>query len=192
LETNKIYHGDCLEILKDFPDNCVDMVFTSPPFKDEDVVGDYWQSYDRWFQEMYRVANKCLLIIHSATKINELARRYPPKRWMIWGKGIVAYAWRFNPILVYEKNGYKVNKYIYSDTIGIAPIVGSKKIHKYQDPLELYSAIIKMFKDCETVLDPFAGSGTTALACNRLDKRYILIEQDEENISLIKKSLGEQ
>lgn len=29
---NKIINGDCLEVMKQMPDNCVDMVFTSPPY----------------------------------------------------------------------------------------------------------------------------------------------------------------
>ena len=32
LETNKIYNRDCLEGLKELPDNSVDMVLTSPPY----------------------------------------------------------------------------------------------------------------------------------------------------------------
>ncbi len=34
LELNKIYHGDCLDAMKTFPDNSIDMVFTSPPYAD--------------------------------------------------------------------------------------------------------------------------------------------------------------
>jgi len=33
-QTNIIIHGDCLEVLKDFEDNSVDLVFTSPPYED--------------------------------------------------------------------------------------------------------------------------------------------------------------
>lgn len=32
LEINKIYNGDCLEVLKNFPDNSIDCVVTSPPY----------------------------------------------------------------------------------------------------------------------------------------------------------------
>jgi DNA modification methylase len=32
LETNKIYQGDALEVLKTFPDNSIDMCLTSPPY----------------------------------------------------------------------------------------------------------------------------------------------------------------
>ena len=188
---NKIICGDCLEVMKNIPDNGVDMIFTSPPFKDEDVGGNYWEVYDKWFNEMIRIVDKCLITIHSATRLNYLAQKYPPKRWMIWGKGIVAYAWRFNPILIYQKtDNYKVNKYIWSDTIGVPPIKGSKKIQKYQDPLVLYSTIIKMFKECNLILDPFVGSGTTALACMELDKSFIGIDISEEYCEIARERIS--
>ena len=171
-------------------DESVDMILTSVPFKDEDVEGDYWEFYDLIFKEMYRVSRKCLAIINTPTRINELAIRYPPKRWIIWGKGIIAPAWRFNPILIYQKNGYKVNKYIWSDTIGIAPIKGSNKIHKYQDPTELYKVLIKMFKDCQLIFDPFGGSGTCAVACMELKRDFIGLEIIPEYNELAKKRLS--
>jgi len=31
---NRIIHGDCAEVLKEFPDDCVDLIFTSPPYAD--------------------------------------------------------------------------------------------------------------------------------------------------------------
>ena len=32
IEVNKIYHGNCLDVLKTFPDNCIDCCITSPPY----------------------------------------------------------------------------------------------------------------------------------------------------------------
>lgn len=32
IETSKIHQGDCLEVLKSFPDRCIDVVVTSPPY----------------------------------------------------------------------------------------------------------------------------------------------------------------
>jgi len=185
---NHIYFMDFLKGAILFDDNSVDLVFTSPPFKDEDVQGDYWEFYSKAFSEMYRIASKAVIIIHSATKMNEIIKRYPPKRTLIWGKGIIAPSWRYNPIFVYQKSDeYKVNKYIYSDTFGISPIKGGTrvkndaKLHKYQDPVELYIAILKMFKGCTSVLDPFIGSGTTAVAAKSLGLTYYGFEIDTKN-----------
>ncbi len=32
---NQIYSGDCLDVLKTFPDESVDLIFTSPPYADQ-------------------------------------------------------------------------------------------------------------------------------------------------------------
>lgn len=39
LQTNKIIHGNALDVLKDFPDNSVDLVLTDPPFKVSQMYG---------------------------------------------------------------------------------------------------------------------------------------------------------
>ncbi len=184
--TTKIIIGDSLTELSKFEDNSIDCIFTSPPFKDEDVEGDYWEFYDIIFNEMMRITSKVLIIIHSTTKMNEVISTYPPKRTLIWGKGMVKYSWRYNPIYVYQQSDeYKVNKYIWSDTFGIAPIQGKNKAHVYQDPELLYHSILKMFTGIKTVLDPFAGSGTTGRACRKLGIDCILIEHNREHEKLI-------
>ena len=124
--------GDMLELLQNVEGNAFDCVFTSPPFKDEDVEGDYWDFYDNAFNEIMRVTSKVAIIIHSSTKMNEMIKKYPPKRTMIWGKGLIQAGFRYNPIFVYQQTeDYKVNRYIWSDTFGISPIIGRDKTHVY-------------------------------------------------------------
>lgn len=175
----KIHNEDCLITMSKMKDQEIDLIFTSPPFKNEDVEGDYWTIYEKWIQEMLRVS-KVTCIIHSATKMNQHISKYPPKRTLIWGKGLVAYTWRYNPIYVYENNSYKVNKYIWSDAFGVPPIKGSNKVHKYQDPDILYETVIKMISrgGLMSVYDPFMGSGTTMRACINLGMEFIGSEID--------------
>ncbi|MFM6307294.1 MAG: DNA-methyltransferase, partial [Dolichospermum sp.] len=53
--------------------------------------------------------------------------------------------------------------------------------HPTQKPLLLISKLIEMLTDeGGTVLDPFAGSGTTAVACKELGRNYICIEKELE------------
>ena len=88
--------GDSRQLLKGYPDNSFDCVFTSPPFKDEDVASDYWEFYNGVFEEIIRVSSKVAIIIHSATKMNEIIARYPPKRTLIWGKGMIQASYRYS------------------------------------------------------------------------------------------------
>ena len=61
-------------------------------------------------------------------------------------------------------------------------------IHSTVKPVHLMSWLVRLVsKEGDTVLDPFAGSGTTGVACKKLGRNYILIEQNAEYIEIIKK-----
>ena len=58
MEINKVIHGDCLKVLKSFPDECVDLIFADPPYNLQlnnylimpdnskvDAVNDYWDKF---------------------------------------------------------------------------------------------------------------------------------------------------
>ncbi|NCO75009.1 MAG: site-specific DNA-methyltransferase [Cyanobacteria bacterium] len=62
-----------------------------------------------------------------------------------------------------------------------------KRYHPTQKPVKLIERIIKASTNKEMiVLDPFMGSGSTALACLNLDRHYIGIEKEEQYIEKIK------
>lgn len=59
LELNKIHQGDCIELLKQIPDNSVDLIFADPPYNLQlngelyrpnqtlvDAVDDHWDQFD--------------------------------------------------------------------------------------------------------------------------------------------------
>jgi DNA modification methylase len=168
----------------------VDMVFTSPPFKDDDVDGNYWEIYETWMSEILRVTAKVAIIINSATRLNRIITSWPPKRVIVWGKGISQYSWRWNPVFVYQiSDNYKVNKYIWCDAFGIEAINGQWKVHAYQDPELLYQTIIGMFPECETVFDPFMGSCTAGLVSLRLGRYFIGCEKNEEYFSIASEAI---
>ena len=55
---------------------------------------------------------------------------------------------------------------------------GIRNEHPTQKPLRLMMELVEDFTDPgETILDPFAGSGTTGVACLRLGRRFIGIEK---------------
>jgi len=62
------------------------------------------------------------------------------------------------------------------------PVLGQARetrVHTTQKPLALMEALVRDFTDPgELVCDPFAGSGTTGVACIRLGRRFIGWERD--------------
>jgi site-specific DNA-methyltransferase (adenine-specific) len=53
------------------------------------------------------------------------------------------------------------------------------RIHPTQKPLKLFEMILRDYsKENDLILDCFSGSGTTAIACHNLNRRFICIEKD--------------
>ena len=72
------------------------------------------------------------------------------------------------------------------------PSVRVNDIHQAMFPMELAYRVIKLFSDREeTVLDPFLGSGTTALAAIEADRHYIGIELLPKYAELARKRVNE-
>lgn len=66
----------------------------------------------------------------------------------------------------------------------------SKKLHPAPFPLSLIKKLIMMFSFVnDIVLDPFAGSGTVAVACKELRRNFIAIELNERYCNIIKQRL---
>ena len=71
--------------------------------------------------------------------------------------------------------------------------IEKKTGHTTPKPLELIKNIIlHSSKDGQIVLDCFMGSGTTALACKELNRRFIGFEKDSEYCKIISKRLSQQ
>ncbi len=61
-----------------------------------------------------------------------------------------------------------------------------KRVHSTQKPIKLIKRlIIASSNESDTVLDPFGGSGSTAISSIMLNRKFITIENDEHNYKLI-------
>ncbi|WCB34270.1 DNA-methyltransferase [Helicobacter pylori] len=74
-----------------------------------------------------------------------------------------------------------------------SPVVGGieRVKHPTQKSLALMEKIISIHTNPnDIVLDPFMGSGTTGLACKRLERNFIGIESEKEYFQIAKKRLN--
>lgn len=55
---NKLIHGDCLEVMKTFPSECIDLTVTSPPYDNLRDYNGYSFDFEGIAKELYRVTKK--------------------------------------------------------------------------------------------------------------------------------------
>ena len=69
---------------------------------------------------------------------------------------------------------------------------GEYNTHKTVKPVDICKQLIQLVTlPGAVVLDPFIGSGTTAVACKQLNRDYIGFDLDEENIKISRRRIDE-
>ena len=58
MEVNKIYNGDCLEVMKEMEDNSIDLTVTSPPYDNLRDYKGYSFDFEGIAKELYRVTKE--------------------------------------------------------------------------------------------------------------------------------------
>ncbi len=205
---NQIVCGDCLDVMKDFPDKCVDLVLTDPPYGidlDYDVYADTLENLRLIAQasvpEFRRVATRAIVF----TGIRAVWV-WPASDWLF------SYAWRttgcygqygvnqWTPVLCYGKDlpGFgSVNGVIKSNLAYFADggdtgfsrheIVEN---HPCPKPRKIMDYMVKRFSNPgDLILDPFCGSGTTCVAAKKLGRRFIGIEISEQYCQIARERL---
>lgn len=193
---NKIINADCLDILKELPDKCVDLVLTDPPYgidyggqliKGEEfkfVTNKHgWRNFgnNEWdkerpseeiFKQILRVSKN--QIIWGG---NYFADLLPASQgWLVWNKGQRDFTLADGE-LAWTSFDRALRIFDYSR----AKALQDGKIHPTQKPLQLMQwCLEKGSNEGNLVLDCFSGSGTTALACHNLKRRFICIEKDKD------------
>ena len=138
LELNKIYQGDCLELMKQLPDNSVDLVVTDPPYNINIASWDNIKNYIPWlvsvFVECDRVLkdNGTLWFFHMKFSIlselhHELIKftNFRHKQMIIIDKGIRSIAGRSGSMLrSYPRATEYLQFYCYDDPTGAQMLGG--------------------------------------------------------------------
>jgi site-specific DNA-methyltransferase (adenine-specific) len=201
IKTNRIINGDCIEVMKTFPNNCVDLILTDPPYGDNVGYGLNNKTIKNnenplinccALVEMYRVLKRnrsCYVFTNwkHYPFLTEFIVRYTKfkiRHLIVWKKHNFGLGWAFRHqyelILVLEKGKPKYNLTNFSDVQSASHINHNKYNHPHQKPLDLLSKIIEhSSKFGDIVLDPFAGSGATCKASEKMGRKWVGIELDE-------------
>ena len=194
--TNKIINADCMDILKQLPDKCIDLVLTDPPYGKqyargkngwgvcnnrpdlEDVKWDNKTPSKELFDEIRRISKN--QIIFGG---NYFTDKLPVSNcWIVWDKiGSNTNKSVFADCELAWTSFNKVCRKFISVSMGFIKDDRSERIHPTQKPIDLFEKILLSYSnENDLVLDCFSGSGTTAIACHRLKRRFICIEKDPE------------
>lgn len=95
--------------------------------------------------------------------------------------------------LVLEKGEVKYNRADVSNVLNMQHIHHDKDSHPHEKGLELLKLLIDhSSKENDIILDCFAGSGSTLVACKEMKRNYIGIELDPKWITIIKNRLKQE
>jgi hypothetical protein len=96
---------------------------------------------------------------------------------------------KYKPLLWFVKGAnspYSSGSTSYTEDVIPSEPVG-KEFHKWeQSTVEAEYMISKLTVENQTVLDPFLGGGTTAIAALKLNRKFIGIEIDEDSYNIAK------
>jgi site-specific DNA-methyltransferase (adenine-specific) len=201
-----IYCADCMDILPKIPDKSIDLVLTDPPYG----LNYQYSGYEDTEQNLINLIDgifPTLLIISERIALtcgHTNIWKYPQSDWVgCWYYGTTnsRNSWGFTswqPILFYGKDPYlATGQGARSDVLKDAHAPDhllKNKLHSCPKPIEFIRKLISrcsVFGD-DIILDPFLGSGTTAVAAKQLGRKYIGIEISEKYCEIAVQRLSQE
>jgi len=222
---NNIICGDCLTIMRQMPDECLDLVVTSPPYNlknstgngMKDGRGSLWKKsslrdgaytthddnmpypeYIKWqrnsLTEMMRLIKDDGAIFYNhkwrvqkglMQDRREIIQGFPVRQIIIWNRKTRInfnqgyFAPQFEVIYVIAKRNFKLVKGATALGDVWEFLAEKNNPHPAPFPVALIERIISS-THAKTILDPFSGSGTTAIAALNLNRNYIGIDISPE------------
>ena len=189
----KLYHGDCLDILPKL--GGVDLVIADPPWNMDYFTDDNngWDIYTSKLTSWIKASNgQNAVWFQSSKSIPHTAKIF--KGWMPFA--VVKNFSQMTPKhlpncfdIAFVKNNdfYAGNgrNWFLSNTAGM---LRQRNGHPTPRAEDIIFYLLSTFM-ADSVLDPFLGSGTTAIACERLNRKWIGIEISEEYCEIAAKRI---
>lgn len=203
----KIMPGNCLELINNIPNNCIDAIITDPPYglNKEGIDNDID------LRIFYKILPECNRVLkRDSWFITFFSIKFLPK---LFKFNPFSYFWqiilycpegsvkspigitKFIPCFIFKKGNPSIiqkNKDIFIDTPGkmIEPDEGFIN-HPTPKPKYFIKEILNMFtKENDLVLDSFVGSGSTALACKQLNRNFIGFDINQDYVKIANKRLN--
>ena len=217
LPENKIICGDCFEVMKDWPDNCVDLVLTDPPYGID--YQSAWRTdralwkpkiandklpYTDWIKEAYRLNNisgRCVTFcrwdVEDEFRYALVASGYQIKSEIVWDKLIHGmgdlngeFAPQHENLLYATKGRYKFTGKRPTTIIREQRVMPEKLKHPNEKPLGIGIKIIRALTNSEDIVfDCMCGVGTFCVAAKMLGRRYIGIDISEKYCEIARQRL---
>ena len=215
-----LQQGDCLELMKDIPDESVDMVLTDPPYgidfqsgrranRYEKIKGDQNLDWlDDFIDEIFRVsknntAHYMFCSFHHIDIFKQaIEKRFKVKNIITWVKNNASmrdlkgdFAPKTEFIIFFQKGRRLINGKRDSNVFVYNKT--KNKLHPTQKPVDMTEYMLSKFSDeGDVILDPFMGSGTTGVACVNTGRNFIGMELDRNYFKIaeerINKSLNDE
>jgi len=199
---NKIICGDCLEVMKEMPSKSVDLIITDPPYgmdfqsnyrfnKHEKIAGD-----DRYpveiIYELKRIAKRAVYMFCRWDNLRELPTPTSVLAWVKnnWSMGDLKHEHgrQWEAICFYPLDDHefitRIPDVIKGDRTG-------NNLHPTEKPVSVISRLIQANVG-DIVFDPFLGSGTTAVACKELGRKFIGIEINPKYCEIAQRRLAQE
>lgn len=196
IENNCIIHGDFREICNQYPDDSIHHIFTDPPYGEQYL--DLWASLAEIASRILKPTGYCICysgVLHLP-KVYQIMTEHLSYYWqcvLIHKGGAQLIKPRnlntgYKPILVFAKEPLlKIQPSIIDVFTGTGK---EKSLHKWAQAEGEAKDIIKKFtQKGQTILDPFAGSGTIPVATQKTGRKYIAIEKNRDDYEVIKNRL---
>jgi DNA modification methylase len=192
--------GDCLDMLPHFEPNSIDLVLTDPPYGMKNNTdssrfsggtaghiakagnGNRFigmiQGDDMPFDPSPFLDYENVILWGS----NHFSSRLPVGSTLIWIKKLDGAFGSFlsDAEMAWQKGGHGI--YCNRD-LSLLKIT-NERAHPNQKPVSLMQWCINRVPDAQLILDPFLGSGTTAVACKQLGRKCIGIELESKYLDI--------
>src|SRR5271156_4303214 len=195
---NTITHGDCIQVMRQMPANSVDFILTDPPYlvnyRDRSGRSIQNDANADWLKpamnEAYRVLkqDRVAIMFYGWTKVDAFfdawkSAGFQPVGHIVFRKSYGSssrfFRYHHEQAFLLAKGRPPLPKQPLADVIDM-PYSGNK-LHPTQKAIPALVPLIRSFTlPGETVLDPFAGSGSSCAAALLTSRRYVGIEMDSE------------